>query len=478
MMPGVELSDIARAVDAPLRGKNALVTSVGIDSRHCKPGQLFVALQGQQVDGHDYLEDAKRAGACGAMVERAQTCALAQIEVSNCERSLASVASFNRDLYTGKVLGITGSAGKTACKNILASILSQRYVVHATRGNLNNELGLPLTVLELEPRHDLAVLEMGAAKPGDIAYLAKIARPEIGLVTNVSEAHLGGFGSVETTAKTKGELFDSLPENGIAVMNRDDRFFDAWYQRFCQRRSADGVWSFSLCDAQADFFTDSIQLLPNGSRFTIKSTRLASSWRLDVLLPLLGEHNIINAVACVALCKSMGLDDTLIEQGLAAVTPESHRLQYCESCTHLHLYDDSYNANPASMLAALETVANLQALQRNDAAPAERVAVFGDMAELGDGAAQLHQEVGAAAAALGYTQLLAVGDFAESYVAGFEANGGKRGEVADSIEALANILGGAEYAAATVLLKGSRAAGMDKLAELLCRPVSGGPASC
>ncbi|NNC55218.1 MAG: UDP-N-acetylmuramoyl-tripeptide--D-alanyl-D-alanine ligase, partial [Pseudomonadales bacterium] len=192
MMPGVELADIARAVDAPLLGDNALVSSVGIDSRHCKPGQLFVALQGQHVDGHQYLEQARHAGACGAMVERLQSSSLTQIEVASCERSLASVAALNRDLYAGKVLGITGSAGKTACKNMLASILSQHYVVHATRGNLNNELGLPLTVLELEQRHDWAVLEMGAAKPGDIAYLAQIARPEIGLVTNVSEAHLGG----------------------------------------------------------------------------------------------------------------------------------------------------------------------------------------------------------------------------------------------------------------------------------------------
>ncbi|NNC54282.1 MAG: UDP-N-acetylmuramoyl-tripeptide--D-alanyl-D-alanine ligase, partial [Pseudomonadales bacterium] len=310
------------------------------------------------------------------------------------------------------------------------------------------------------------------------AYLADIARPEIGLVTNVSEAHLGGFGDVATTAKTKGELFDSLPANGIAVMNRDDRFFDYWQQRFCEQRSGDKVWSFSLADARADFFAGSIELLPEGSRFTISSQRMPEHWSLQVSLPLLGEHNILNAVACVALCKSLNIDDAIIQQGLAEVEAESYRLQRCEACTHLHLYDDSYNANPASMLAALETVAGLHRMHAGQDDSAQQVAVFGDMAELGDRASALHRQVGAQAAELGYTALFAVGEFANEYIAGFKEQGGERAAAFDSLAALAGKLAGPEFADATVLVKGSRAAAMESLAHLLSQPIDAGADPC
>lgn len=479
MMPGIMLSDLAGAIDgATLHGSDAPVSSVGIDSRHCKAGQLFVALRGQHSDGHEYVAGAARAGACAALVEQLQDCTLPQIKVASAERALASIAAFNRDRFRGKVIAVTGSAGKTACKNMLASIFARTARLLVTRGNFNNELGLPLTLTELDASHDLAVLEMGAAKAGDITYLAGIAQPHVGLVTNVSEAHLGGFGSIEATARTKGELFDALPRDGVAVMNREDRFFEQWQQRFCEQHAAHQVWSFALADPRADFYATEISEDASGSRFTVRSDRVRPGWQIPISLPLLGAHNVGNAVACITLCKALALEDEFIRAGLAAVQAESHRLQRCGACNELYLFDDSYNASPASMLAALQAVATLHRARvvntgaGSDASARDLhcIAVLGDMAELGERAATLHRQAGEQAAEHGYTLLFAIGAHAGQYLAGYEAAGGCGGRVLQSVEQLAACLQDEALRAATVLVKGSRVANMDRLVELLRLP--------
>ena len=218
MMQGIDLAMLAAANNTTLLGENALVSGVSIDSRHVADGDIFIALKGERVDGHQYLDSAAKSGAVGAVVETAQDIALPQIVVDDARRALAEIAKVNRAAYRGKVVAITGSAGKTSCKNMLASILGQAGTVCATQGNLNNELGLPLTVQRLNEQHDFAVLEMGAAQAGDIDYLVRIGKPHVSAVTNVNEAHVGRFGSIEITAKTKGEIYNSLPESGVDAL--------------------------------------------------------------------------------------------------------------------------------------------------------------------------------------------------------------------------------------------------------------------
>lgn len=476
MMPGVRLSDLGRALDAPLHGGDAEVLSVGIDSRNCSEGQLFVALPGEHSDGHEFVAEVAGRGACGALVQRLQDSDLPQIKVDSTARALALIAAYNRELFGGRVIALTGSAGKTSCKNMLAAVLSRKYALHATRGNYNNELGLPLTLLELSQREELAVLELGAAKAGDIAYLASLAKPQIGLVTNVSEAHLGGFGDIAVTARTKGELFDALPADGIAIMNRDDHFYQQWYERFCEQHAPSQVWSFSVQSRRADVYASDIESDASGCSFTACSDRIADGWRLPVSLPLLGRHNVANALACIALCKALEVDDGVIAAGLAEVRSEAHRLQRVEAINDLQLYDDSYNASPASMHAALVSVAAFHA-GRPGGDPASCVAALGDMAELGEHAAALHRQVGEQAAAQGFGCLLACGEHAADYVDGFRRAGGAAAESLPSLEAIAERLQGERMRGATVLVKASRAARMERLVEQLAAgAVAGTPA--
>lgn len=356
MMPNTSLLDIATASNAFLHGADGLVSSVGIDTRAIIPGGLFVALRGEHVDGHEFLSEAKNAGAVGAVVETLQAIDIPQIVVADAAVALGDIASYNRSLFKGAVVAITGSAGKTTCKNMLRSILAEVANVSATQGNLNNELGVPLTLLELDETQQYAVIEMGAAKAGDIAYLTRIARPDIGVVTNISEAHLGRFGSLQITAQTKGEIYDSLPATGVAVINLDEPFASDWQARVHARTDAPSMLSFSLSDLAADIVASNVEADLSGVRFTASGDAISPGWSIEVSLQLLGKHNVANALGSIAVAKALHISDQAIVAGLGKLNAESGRLQRRGARNALTLIDDSYNANPAAMRAAIDTV--------------------------------------------------------------------------------------------------------------------------
>ncbi len=392
-MLNMPLSEMALWTQGTLRGDDVVVTGVGIDSRKLSPGDLFVALPGVHSDGHDHLADAAAHGACAAMVSRRVDSPLSQIEVPDTQIALGDLASAVRARRHAQVIGITGSNGKTTVKTLTASILSRHAITHVNEGNRNNEIGLPLSVLAMPIDSQYAVFEMGAGKPGDIEYLAAIARPHIGLVNNIAPAHLERMKSVEGIAETKGAMYTALPADGTAVINADDHFAD-YFASLAGKRA---VLRFSLdADATADIRASNVQITAGGSHFTLHTTQGA----LTIDLPLPGRHNVANALAAATIAVALDVPLDVIAAGLAATAAVPGRLQVREMAGGWRLIDDSYNANPASLAAAVDTLVGL---------PGEAWLVLGDMGELGEAARSLHTDAGLMARKSGIKRLWTVG---------------------------------------------------------------------
>ena len=471
MMQGIDLAMLAAANNTTLLGENALVSGVSIDSRHVADGDIFIALKGERVDGHQYLDSAAKSGAVGAVVETAQDIALPQIVVDDARRALAEIAKVNRAAYRGKVVAITGSAGKTSCKNMLASILGQAGTVCATQGNLNNELGLPLTVQRLNEQHDFAVLEMGAAQAGDIDYLVRIGKPHVSAVTNVNEAHVGRFGSIEITAKTKGEIYNSLPENGFAVINADDQFAPDWREQIQAMNHPVHMIECALENPAAHLYASDVQLDNNGLSFTVNgqfdSLPIDAGDTIRISLALVGRHNIANALIAIAMARALGITDQQIIGGLAEVKPEQGRLCLTACTNGLHVLDDSYNANPRAIEVAVDTLLDLKSLADTDSAC---IVVLGDMAELGDYAKALHYQVGEYAGKHGIDRFYVIGQYASDYVDGYNATAsGPAAEAKsfDALQPLIDALQSEQNKDAFVLVKGSRSAAMERVVAAL-----------
>jgi UDP-N-acetylmuramoyl-tripeptide--D-alanyl-D-alanine ligase len=448
----MRLSAIALWTHGRLLGADAGVGGVvAIDTRTLKPGDLFAAFKGERVDGHDYLAQAAAAGAVGALVSRKVDVDLPQVLVDDVEAALGDLASAVRAQRHARVIGITGSNGKTTVKTLVASILSLHGRTHVSAGSFNNEIGLPLTLLSMPEDAEYAVLEMGAGKPGDIAYLAAIARPDIGLVNIIAPAHLERMGSVEAVAETKGALYQALPADGTAIINADDAFAGFFAGLAGTRR----VLRFGL-EHKADVGADIVEQRADGSLFVL-STPVGDA---EVELALPGRHNVANALAaaCVALALEVPLD-TLVA-GLERARPVEGRLRREAMPGGWTLIDDSYNANPSSMAAAIDTLA---------LAGGERWLVLGDMAELGPAARALHAGVGAKARERGIERLFAVGPLGAATVEAFGAGGAHFADQAALLAALAAGL----HEGVTCLVKGSHSAGMDKVAAGLRRHANG-----
>ena len=459
-MPAIDLQKIADASKAELYGANAVVAGLCIDSRALQSGDVFVALRGERVDGHQFVEQVVGRGAAAAIVEQYLPAVdLPQLVVADSRRALAAAAALNCRAFDGTVVAITGSAGKTSCKNMTAAILARAGAVCASEGNFNNEIGLPLMAQKISSQHDFAVLEMGAAKPGDIRYLTEIARPDIAVITNVGEAHCAGFGGLQRTAQSKGEIYRALPKHGIAVINRDDNFAGGWREEMLSQLTNGRIIEFSLRDSGADIYASDIVQSIEGLEF-IAHIRCGDARRqLPLTLPCLGAHTVANALAAIAVATALSVEDADIAAALAVFQPQRGRLCPLSGKNQLQLLDDSYNANPEAVVAAIDTlIATTDSSQR-------RVVVLGDMAELGDRAGELHRRSGAYAAAAGVDCLYAVGEFAAATVAGFEqrATAGATACRFDSKAALLSQLLSSDCRAACVLIKGSRSAAMDEL---------------
>ena len=441
----MRLTEIALWTRGHLHGADAEVAGVGIDTRKLKTGDLFVAIQGEHVDGHDFLAQAAAAGAVGALVERKVDAPIPQVVVNDTPLALGDLASAVRAQSNVRVVGITGSNGKTTVKTLTASILSRHGRTHVNAGNFNNELGLPLTLLAMPQDSQYAVLEMGAGKPGDIAYLAAIARPDIGLVNTIAPAHLERMGSVEGVAETKGALYQALPADGVAVINTDDAFAKFFEGLATGRRQL----RFAL-DHKADVGADIVEQRVDGSRFVL-STPVGDA---EVDLPLAGRHNIANALAAASIALALEVPLDTIVEGLEQVPGVAGRLKLERMAGGWTLIDDSYNANPGSVGAAIDTLA---------LAEGERGLVRGGLAELGPGGKDLHAGIGRRAQERGIDRLFAVGPLGAATVAAFGANGEHHADKAALVASLKRHLHGG----VTCLVKGSRSAGMEQVVAAL-----------
>ncbi len=372
----LSLDKLAKLVGRPFAAPNCEFQGISIDTRTLLPDNLFIAIKGEQFDGHDFIAEAVKKGASAALVERQLNTTLPQIQVPNTIDALGTLSHYWRDRYDLPIIGVTGSNGKTTLKNMIASILrtacGNPAQVLATEGNLNNNIGLPLNLLRLNAEHRYAVLEMGMNHFGEIAYLTRLAKPSIAVITNAAEAHLEGVQTIAGVARAKGEIFQGLQEQGIAILNSDDPHFAYWQSLIGTHR----YLSFGLknpSDVTAVIKDNpSIELqTPNGELF--------------VTLPLLGTHNVMNALAATAATLALNIDLTAIKQGLEQVASAPGRMQSYFLANGAHIINDTYNANPFSLQAAVNTLS---------AFAGTKIMVLGDMKELGADAEQLHYVAG------------------------------------------------------------------------------------
>lgn len=421
------------------------ITGVCTDSRLIQPGNLFIAIEGEHFDGHVFVQQVAEKGAAAAIVNRKiDGVSIPQFVVADPLIALAQIATAHRQTMHCPVIALTGSNGKTSVKEMIAAILPEPS--HATKGNLNNHIGAPLSVLALTPEHRYAVFELGANHLGEIAHTVAVVKPHVALINNIAPAHVEGFGSIDGVAKAKGEIYQGLTNDGIAVVNDDDRYAHFWDALLQNKKTI----RFSL-NHPADVYAQNVRLdshgrgqfalvLPNGTK--------------EIQLQVLGLHNVRNALAAAACCYAIGVSLEDIAQGLSRFTGVKGRMTVLIGKNDATVIDDTYNANLRSVLAGLEVLAER---------PGEKIFVFGDMGELGEWATQHHQEVGAEAQRLGINQLLTCGTLSK-----FSSNAfGGEGHHFTSQDDLVRFLSNKLNSNTTVLVKGSRSSAMEKIVQQL-----------
>jgi len=452
-----DLAEVARVTGGVLHGADAAFGAVISDSRALEPGALFVALRGERFDGHQFVPEAQQKGAAGALVERQVAVSLPQVVVRDALAGLTAFAAAWRRDFDGTVVGITGSNGKTTVKEMIGSILSCEGPTLVTQGNLNNHIGVPLTLCRLEASHRYAVIEMGANHQREIAHLAAVAQPDVGLVINAGPAHLEGFGGLEGVAKGKGEMFESLGIGATAVINADDRYAAFWHGL---AREAGRILTFGVRE-RADFSAQDVKSRATDDGFVSEFQLVTPVGRRTATLGLAGEHNVMNALAAAAAAYAAGAGLDAIVHGLARMRAVAGRLEVKHVPGGARLIDDSYNANPASVRAGLRSLAALEG---------PRWLVLGEMRELGEESSRLHAEIGEFARQSGVARLFAVGDEARHAVEAFGAGATWFAGVEDLTDALSAEL----VAGVTVLVKGSRSNRLERVAAALGAGASDG----
>ncbi|MFQ5935638.1 MAG: UDP-N-acetylmuramoyl-tripeptide--D-alanyl-D-alanine ligase [Acidiferrobacterales bacterium] len=445
----MSLAKAAEVLDSSLQGTDGEFTGVSTDTRTLKSGELFFALQGPNFDGHDYLAEAARRGAIGVVLARSASTLLPCIKVADTRHALGDLAVFWRRQFDVPVLAVTGSNGKTTVKEMIASIMAQTGRGCCTEGNLNNDIGVPLTLLRLHSDDRYAVIELATNRRGEIEYLAEIVAPTIAVITNAAEAHLAGVGSVEDVAREKGALFTALDPRGVAVINADDRHSALWLKLASGRRCL----TFGLhraADVSADYETHN-----TGNLVRIKTEQ----GDIEMRLPLLGEHNVSNALAATATTVAAGADLARVKRGLEKLRAVSGRLELKTGINGARVIDDTYNANSASLAAGIAVLKDY---------PGEKVLVLGDMAELGAAAPDIHRRAGKLAKNLGITRLFALGQLSRLAVESF----GKGGKHFPGREALVETLRNDLHADMTVLVKGSRVMQLEEVVQAIVQPAS------
>src|SRR5947209_13946061 len=444
-MNPLPLSQIAQFAGASLSSGDAsvMIDKLSTDSRTLKPGELFVALRGENFDGHNFVQAAAKAGAAGAIIESnwkgkvPETFAL--IRTKDTLQSYQQLAANYRKSLTLKVVAITGSNGKTSTKDFSASVLGRRFRVTKTEGNFNNHVGLPRTILEATSRDEIAVWEIGMNHPGEVAALSKIATPDVAIITNIGVAHIEFMGSREAIADEKGALVEAVSVGGTVILNADDLFSVRIAARARAKVVLAGTTDGTIRAAE-------ISQSEDGTEFTI----LEGAHRCRAQLPVPGLHMVQNALLAVAAGRVFGVSLEECAAGLAAAPLAKARLQI-KKIGGVEFIDDSYNANPDSMKAALRTLVELDA-------DGKRIAVLGEMLELGEESARGHREVGETAAALKIDKLIAIGDVAAAIADGARQAGLQSTAVVKSTSEAAELLSQMVQPGDLVLIKGSRAA--------------------
>jgi UDP-N-acetylmuramoyl-tripeptide--D-alanyl-D-alanine ligase len=449
-----QVADYCRtSLNAKLMGNDATFSQVNTDTRTLATGELFIALRGERFDAHDFLAQAAEKNVCGMVVEKYDAnIKIPQLVVSDTTLALGQIAALNRAAFDKPLLAITGSSGKTTVKAMLADILGECGNVHATKGNFNNHIGVPITLLQLNASHEFAVIEMGASAIGEIAYLCSLAKPQVSMVNNVMPAHIAGFGSIEGVAQAKGEIYEGLSEHGIAVINVDDKFASQ-----CLANIHSKLMTVSLNNIEADCYAKNIKFAADSVDFTL----VIRSAEIGVYINASGEHSVRNSLMAAAMASSVGASLQNIQQGLKNFAPVGGRMSRHTGINGAVIIDDSYNANPGSVRAAIDVIA---------AHTGQRILVLGDMAELGENAAGLHAELGHYAQQKKLDKFLTLGVLSR-----YASDAFWQQEIAEQSEQkhftdreqLIAYLKTIATPTTTILIKGSRSAKMDLVVSAL-----------
>lgn len=451
----LKLSTVAHWMKAELFGKDQIFKGISIDSRNVQPGNLFVAIRGENVDAHRFLDEVQAKGAVAAIVDHYQeNSPLTQLKVKDTVLALGELAHHYRQQFTLPLAAVTGSCGKTTVKEMLASILSVQGSILASKGNLNTEVGLPLTLLQLDKEQRFGVVEMGARKKGDIRYLMSLAEPDVTLITNAGVAHLEIFGSERGIAEAKGEIFACLKPQGTAVINNDDQNAQYWKSLLTTQK----ILTFSLkSNEYADFACKDLHETAEGCQFVL----LTPEGNSKISLKAFGEHSVSNALAAAATAYALGIPMNEMIIGLEKFTPVSGRLQLKTGISGCKILDDTYNANPVSVKAALAVLAN------NDKDKDKKIFVMGDMLELGHNALELHREMGIEAKRLGIDTMYGVGTLTLEAIKAFGLNAKHFPDKASLIQALQTEE--TDLGNSRILIKGSRGMKMEEIVKAMVK---------
>lgn len=463
-MIAMSLNDAMTIIQGEDCSADVTFSGVSIDSRALQPGELFVAIEGPNFDGHDFVDAAKKRGAAAAMVSKTVSSSIPKLQVADTRKALSSLSKGWRQRYNSPLVALTGSNGKTTVKEMLAAILRQHHRVLVTKGNLNNDLGVPLTLLRLSELDDFAVVELGANHLKEIENLSLLAEPDIALITNIGVAHLEGFGSIDLIAQAKSEIFCGLKKGGVAILNRDDQYYD-----YMSEQAGDYQQISFGSNERADIRLrkDSLSSVLDENVWKTYFDVTTPKGDIDIQLSLAGRHNVQNALAAIAVAVALEIPLADIASGLAIMSPVPGRMQIRKGIGEWSVVDDTYNANPVSLNAATEMLSTLSGV---------KIVVMGDMAELGDGADVLHEQAGRIAKQNGVNKLYGVGPLCANAVKAF-GEGAKHYDsqlelINDLITDLHSVC---TCQANTILVKGSRSAGMERVVASLVSDVIESP---
>ena len=444
----MRLSQIKKILNAELFGKDIDIEGVSTDTRTLTQGNLFVALKGENFDGHDFIPQALEKGATALLVDQKNRIppGVSALLVSDSLDALAKLASFHRKQFQIPCIGITGSCGKTTVKGMVGDILSLGGPTLVTKGNLNNHIGLPLTLLKLNAEHKAMVIEMGASALLEIAFLGKIAKPTIALINNAHPAHIEGFGSLDGVVKAKGEIYEALDEDGIAILNIESPHASFWKKLIGERKTI--TYGFNT---KAMIRAEDFDLEPLHSSFRV----VTQTYQGMIHVSLPGEHNVMNALAAIACVYPLHTPLAIIQEALKNFKGAQGRMIHHSLKGGIELIDDTYNSNPKAIEEALKVLTKL---------PGEKLLILGDMAELGANSPRLHKEAGELVKQYGIQRLWAVGPLGQNTIQGFGEKGRWFSNKADLLAELVSL-----NSPMTILIKGSRSAKMESLVQSLCQ---------